>query len=68
VLEGLRESPIQSQQAKDWRNHEERRDRRGEPRVAGIPNQGKCSGLGGWLLGGDGNVQGYHLIVGEKQL
>jgi hypothetical protein len=68
MLEGLRESPTQPQRVKDWRNHEERRGRRGEPRVVGIPNQGKCNGLGGWLLGGDGNVQGDHLIEGEKRL
>jgi hypothetical protein len=36
-----------------------RHDRRGEPRVVVRPNQGKCSRVVGWLLGGDGNVQGY---------
>jgi hypothetical protein len=65
--EESKESRKQPQQATDWRNHEGRCGRKGEPRVVGKPNPGKCSGCVGWILGGDGSVQGCHWIGGERQ-
>jgi hypothetical protein len=54
--EESKENRKQLQQATDWRNHEGRCGRKGEPRAVGKPNPGKCSGSAEWILGGDGSV------------
>ncbi len=62
-----KENRKQPQQATDWRNHEGRFGRTGEPRVVEKPSLGKCSGSGGLILGGDGNVRGGRWIEGGMQ-
>ncbi len=45
---GSEGSQKQLQQATNWRNHEGRCGRTGEPRVDGKPSRARRSGYGGW--------------------